>query len=102
MEINNQEKRKSEVKVNTIVSGVGILVGGGGSALADDSSEYNQSFFANVAAIVGNIIDLKLIDKNIEEYTKLYGEAEKLMNEITQEIDKLRNKFNLLSTKHMS
>ena len=101
-EINNQEKRKSEVKVNTIVSSIGILVGGGGSALADDSSEYNQSFFANVAAIVGNIIDLKLIDKNIKEYTELYGEAEKLMNEITQEIDKLRNKFNLLSTKHMS
>ena len=70
-----------------------------GTHLTGDK-KYGGSTAANIAALVGNVIDIKKINKNIEEYEKIYKEAEDLRNEINQEIDKLRNKFNNLSTKH--
>ena len=98
-EINNQDIEKGKAYGNLVASTALTAMSAIGTHLTGDK-KYGGSTAANIAALVGNVIDIKKINKNIEEYEKIYKEAEDLRNEINQEIDKLRNKFNNLSTKH--
>ena len=101
-EINKQKAEKTKVYGNTITSAALIVVSAFGSKITNGDNNYLNSTAANIAAIIGNVIDIQKIEESIEEYQKIAKEAEELRKDINKEIDNLRNKFYALSTKHFS
>ena len=51
---------------------------------------------------MANTSDIIMQSKQLKEYEKYLNDAKELKKKIQAEIDKLRNKFKELSTKHFS
>ena len=67
-----------------------------------DRTEYISSSVGNVFAGIGDAINLAKGKEALENFKKQLDEAQALKKQITDEIDKLRNKFSEMSVKHFS
>lgn len=102
--INGVQNEKNSSILNIIGSSGGLLIGIFGFSVTegDDRIEYATASLADVLAIVANTSDVMVRSKQLKEYEKYLNDAKELKKKIQAEIDKLRNKFKELSTKHFS
>ena len=100
MKDQNNELNKTYLKLGASVAGMAISFFA--STQVEKNNEYNISTGSNIVAIVGDITDIQLIKKYLNDFKEILDKANKLKSEIIQEIDKLRQKFEQLSSKHFS
>jgi len=86
-----------ENSINFVTSIIGIIFTEG-----TNRAEYIASSAANASSIIGNSIDLVAGSEAIDEFSNYLKEAEKLENEINEEIDNLRQKYQEMSTRYFS
>lgn len=91
----DQKKSLVENSINLITSIIGIIFTEG-----TNRAEYIASSAANASSIIGNSIDLVAGSEAIDEFSNYLKEAEKLENEINEEIDNLRQKYQEMSTRY--
>ena len=96
----NNELNKTYLNLGASIAGTAISFFA--SSSVKNNKEYNYSAGANVTAIIGNIIDIKVQKDMIKQSNEILQKANELRKDIIEEIDKLRNKFNQLSVKHFS
>ena len=102
--MNGVKTEKNKTIMNMIGSGGGFLIGLFGAAVTkgEDRLEYSSASLADVLAFAANAADIKKQNEIMEEYKKTLQNVVNLKNEIINEIDKLRNKFNELKAGHYS
>ena len=102
--MNGVKTEKNKTIINMIASAGGTLLGLFGSAVTkgDDRIEYGSTSLANVLSFAINAADIKKQNEILKEYKKTLEDVIKLKNEILDEIDKLRKKFQELKSGHFS
>ena len=102
--INGIKTEKTNSILNLVSSGGSLLLGifGMASTQGTDRIEYATASLGDFIAIIANGVDLHKQNKSIEEFMKYMDEANKLRNQINDEINKLRTKFRELSFQHFS
>ena len=98
------ENERDQTRMNMIRSCVTFATSVAGAFFTEgaDRTEYIATAAGNVAAGIGDAINLAKGKEALENFKKKLGEALVLKKQITDEIDKLRNKFSEMSVKHFS
>ena len=98
------ENERDQTKMNMIKSCVTAATSLAGAFFTEgaDRTEYISSSVGNVFAGIGDAINLAKGKEALENFKKQLDEAQALKKQITDEIDKLRNKFSEMSVKHFS
>ena len=98
------ENEQDKTKMNMIKSCVTFATSLAGAFFTEgaDRTEYITTAVGNATAAIGDGIDLAKGKEALEDFKKKLDEARVLKKQITDEIDKLRNKFKELSVKHFS
>ena len=96
------ENERNKSILNSVGSAAGIVINIFGASATEgaDSVEYASGSLANICALILNIRDIKKQQDIIKELEQTLKDAKKLREDIQKEIDRLREKFNELKTKH--
>ena len=102
--IDQFKKEKNKSTISMVRSGITFLAGliGAGLTEGSDKGEYIASAVSSGASLITSGIDFAIQDEAIEEFQKHIHEAFELKKQINNEINKLRNKFYMMSRKHYS
>ena len=102
--INGVKNQRNTSILNIIASSGGVLLGifGASTTKGADRLEYASATLADFLALVANGVDIYAQNELLQQFTQNMEEAKKLQTEIKEEIDKLRVKYEELSTKHFS
>jgi len=102
--INGVKNQRNTSILNIIASSGGVLLGifGASTTKGTDRLEYVSASLADFLALVANGVDIYAQNELLQQFTQNMEEAKKLQTEIKEEIDKLRVKYEELSTKHFS
>ena len=102
--INGVKNERNTSILNIIASSGGILLGifGASTTKGTDRLEYASATLADFLALVANGVDIATQNKLLQQFSENMEEAKKLQTEIKEEIDKLREKYSQLTTKHFS
>ena len=100
--INNAENEKNKVKLNIVGSVAGEAIGFVGTLVTkgEECYEYMTSSGINLVSLLANCTDLGKLKTEIKGMTEIQQKVSKLEEDIKQEIEKLKKKFDELKTKH--